>query len=53
MDMIERLEDEGRITVIRPRKPVEVTRMEKNTAKLRALYDEGFNITEETLEKYR
>ena len=51
--MIERLEDEGRITVIRSRKPVGVTRMEKNTAKLRALYDEGFNITEEMLEKYR
>lgn len=53
MDMIERLEDEGRITVIRPQKPVVVSRMEKDTAKLRALYDEGFNITEDMLEKYR
>lgn len=53
MDLIERLEDEGRITVIRPQKPVVVSRMEKDTAKLRALYDEGFNITEKMLEKYR
>ena len=29
MDLIERLEDEGKITVIRPLKPVEVGRMEK------------------------
>lgn len=42
IDMIERMEDEGRITVIRPQKPVEVGRMEKDTAKLRALYDEGY-----------
>ena len=49
MDLIERLEDEGRITVIRPLKPVEVGRMEKDTAKLRALYQEGYDIAEQLL----
>ncbi|MEE0236417.1 MAG: patatin family protein [Bacteroidales bacterium] len=44
MDLIERLEDEGRILVIRPIRPVEVSRMEKNTAKLTALYQEGYDI---------
>ena len=42
MDLIERLEEQGRITVIRPLKPVQVGRMEKDTAKLTALYEEGY-----------
>jgi predicted patatin/cPLA2 family phospholipase len=44
MDLIERLDDEGRITVIRPIRPVEVGRMEKDTAKLTMLYQEGYDI---------
>ena len=44
MDMIERMEEEGRITVIRPLRPIEVGRMEKDTAKLTALYQEGYDI---------
>ena len=44
IEAIERLEDEGRILVIRPIRPVEVSRMEKNTAKLTALYQEGYDI---------
>ena len=46
MDLIERLEDEGRITVIRPLRPVEVGRMEKDIAKLRALYEEGYALAD-------
>ena len=49
MDLIERLEAEGRITVIRPIKPVEVGRIEKDTAKLTALYQEGYLIASELL----
>ena len=49
MDLIERLEDEGRITVIRPVKPVNVSRMEKDTSKLAALYQEGYDIAENTV----
>lgn len=44
MDLIEKLEDEGKITVIRPSRPIEVSRMEKDTAKLAALYQEGYDI---------
>lgn len=46
MDLIERMEREGRITVIRPLKPIEVIRMEMDTAKLTALYQEGYDIAE-------
>lgn len=49
MDLIETLEAEGKITVIRPLKPVDVGRMEKDTAKLRALYQEGYDIAEQLL----
>ena len=44
MDLIESLEDQGKITVIRPIRPLEVGRMEKDTAKLSALYQEGYDI---------
>ena len=44
IDLIEKLEEEGKITVIRPLNPVEVGRMEKDTAKLTALYNEGYLI---------
>lgn len=44
MDLIEKLEAEGRIIVIRPERPVEVGRMEKDTGKLSALYQEGYDI---------
>lgn len=47
MDQIERMEDEGLITVIRPLNPVVVGRMEKDTAKLAALYDEGYRVAKE------
>lgn len=49
MDLIERLEDEGKILVIRPLKSVEVGRMEKDTAKLSALYQEGYEIASELI----
>ena len=49
IDLIERLEEEGKITVIRPLKPVEVGRMEKDTAKLTDLYQEGYEIAERLL----
>ena len=44
MDLIESLEDQGKITIIRPIRHVEVGRMEKDTAKLSALYREGYDI---------
>ena len=44
MDLIERLEAEGKAVVIRPANPVKVGRMEKDTGKLATLYQEGYDI---------
>jgi predicted patatin/cPLA2 family phospholipase len=44
MELVERLESEGKITVIRPEKPIAVGRMERDIDKLRELYDEGYTI---------
>lgn len=41
LEEINRLEQEGRIIVVRPSKNVPVARLEKNPAKLQALYDLG------------
>lgn len=43
MELVERLEASGEAIVIRPEKPIEVGRMEKDTAKLTALYEEGYH----------
>lgn len=42
LELVERLEDEGKILAIRPESPVTVNRIEKDTRKLTALYDEGY-----------
>ncbi|MBO5901706.1 MAG: patatin family protein [Alistipes sp.] len=44
MELIERLEEEGRIIVIRPERPIVVGRMERDSKKLLALYDEGYEL---------
>lgn len=44
LETVERLEREGKVLVIRPEKPVDVDRIERNPAKLHALYDEGYRI---------
>ena len=51
MDLIDRLEAEGKITVIRPIRPILVGRMEKDTDKLRALYQEGYAVAQKLLSK--
>ena len=47
IDMVERLEAEGKLTVIRPIKPITVDRMERDTGKLLHLYNEGYNCAAE------
>ena len=42
--LIEELEERGEITVIRPERPIEVGRMERNIKRLTALYDEGYDL---------
>lgn len=51
MELIERLEASGEAVVILPENPIEVGRMEKDTAKLTALYDEGYSIAARTFTK--
>ena len=43
IEMVERFEAEGKLTVIRPQKPIVVDRMERDTNKLLELYYEGYN----------
>ena len=42
IELVERLEDEGRIMVLRPEKPITVSRIERNSSRLRDLYEEGY-----------
>lgn len=42
LELVERLEDEGRIIVVRPQLPLEVGRLEDDPTKLTALYNEGY-----------
>lgn len=44
LDMVERLEESGEITVIRPEKPIVVDRIERDTRKLLDLYNQGYEI---------
>lgn len=46
LELVDRLEAEGKVVCIRPERPMEVTRMEKDTAKLERLYEEGFALGE-------
>ena len=45
--LVERLEEEGKLTVLRPERPIEVARIERDTRKLAALYDEGYACANE------
>ena len=44
MELVEGMEREGRVQVLRPMKPVEVGRIERNIDKLLALYQEGYDL---------
>ena len=44
LTLVEQLEEEGKLTVLRPQKPIEVDRMERNTQKLLRLYEEGYHL---------
>ena len=52
LEFVERMEDEGRVICIRPERPMEVDRIEKDIAKLERLYEEGFALGERFCEKY-
>jgi predicted patatin/cPLA2 family phospholipase len=50
LELVERLEDEGKIKVIRPLKPIVVDRMETNVRKLTDLYEEGYECAKRMFE---
>ena len=52
LEYVERMEDEGRVICIRPERPMEGDRIEKDIAKLERLYEEGFALGERFCEKY-
>lgn len=52
LEFVERMEDEGRVICVRPERPMEVDRIEKDIAKLERLYEEGFALGERFCEKY-
>lgn len=49
LEMVEKMEDEGRIIAIRPEKKVVVNRIEKDIRKLTELYEEGYLCAEKVL----
>ena len=53
MALLEQMEDDGRVTCIRPLRPMEVDRIEKNPEKLERLYEEGFMLGEEYCRKMK
>ncbi len=46
------MEDGGTVICIRPRRPMEVHRIEKDVRKLERLYEEGFEEGEKFCERY-
>ena len=53
LELIERLEDEGRVMVIRPQRPLEVTRLCSDVNKLTALYEEGYDCAKRAFESLK
>lgn len=47
IEQVERLEEEGKVTVLRPVNPIVVDRIERDCNKLLALYNEGYNCANE------
>ncbi|MDE6800657.1 MAG: patatin family protein [Phocaeicola sp.] len=50
LELVEQLEDEGKIRVIRPARRMEVDRIETDIKKLTALYEEGYICAKRVLE---
>lgn len=49
LDLVEQLEAEGKALVIRPERPLQVSRTCNDISLLRALYDEGYQLAKEQL----
>lgn len=53
IQLVEDLEAAGKITCIRPLRPLEVGRIEKDTLKLERLYEEGFTLGERFCQNFK
>lgn len=51
LERVERLEEEGKVLVIRPQKPVVVDRIEKDVQKLTTFYEEGYACAKSLFER--
>ena len=51
LNLVNKLEKDGDVLVIRPKKPVNVSHIEKNAKKLTALYEEGYDDAKELYDK--
>ncbi|RSK26741.1 patatin family protein [Bacillus sp. HMF5848] len=51
MDYIEEQEARGNVIIIRPQKPLEVSRVERNPQKLLKLYEDGYQDAKDTFQK--
>ncbi len=52
LELVERMEDEGRILAVRPVRKVTVNRIERDINKLTALYDEGYACARQVLQNF-
>lgn len=52
LDMVDALEASGQLVCIRPERPLEVARIEKDINKLERLYEEGFALGEQFCQTY-
>ncbi len=52
LDLVDEMERKGDIVCIRPEKPMEVGRMEKDVEKLQRLYEEGYALGEKFCNEY-
>ena len=53
LQLVDDLEAAGKITCIRPLRPLEVGRIEKDTEKLERLYEEGFSLGERFCQNFK
>lgn len=51
LTLVNQLEKDGDVLVIRPKKPVNVSQIEKNAKKLTSLYEEGYDNAKELYDK--
>lgn len=53
LDYLKEQEQQGKVLIIRPKQPVNISRLEKNVSKLQALYDEGYEDTAKMISEIR